>query len=71
MVCEKPLCFTTDQAEELQRISREKGLLFGVTYTYTGYTMSKVMKEMIADGKIGNIVRRQRRVYAGLAAGRA
>ena len=56
VVCEKPLCFTTDQAEELQRISREKGLLFGVTYTYTGYTMSKVMKEMIADGKIGNIV---------------
>ena len=56
VVCEKPLCFTVEQAEELCRLSREKGLLFGVTYTYTGYTMSKVMKEMIAEGKIGKIV---------------
>lgn len=56
VVCEKPLCFTVEQAEELQKLSREKGLLFGVTYTYTGYVMSKVMKEMIAEGKIGKIV---------------
>ena len=56
VVCEKPLCFTEEQAEELQKLSREKGLLFGVTYTYTGYVMSKVMKEMIAEGKIGKVV---------------
>ena len=56
VVCEKPLCFTVAQAEELCRLSREKGLLFGVTYTYTGYTMAKVMKEMIAEGKIGKVV---------------
>ena len=56
VVCEKPLCFTVEQAEELQKLSREKGLLLGVTYTYTGYVMSKVMKEMIAEGKIGKVV---------------
>ena len=56
VVCEKPLCFTVEQAEELAKLSREKGLLFGVTYTYTGYVMSKVMKEMIAEGKIGKVV---------------
>ena len=56
VVCEKPLCFTVEQAEELEALSREKGLLFGVTYTYTGYVMSKVMKEMIAEGKIGKVV---------------
>ena len=56
VVCEKPLCFTVAQAEELCRLSREKSLLFGVTYTYTGYTMAKVMKEMIAGGKIGKVV---------------
>lgn len=56
VVCEKPLCFTVEQAEELCRLTREKGLLFGVTYTYTGYTMAKVMKEMIAEGKIGKVV---------------
>ena len=56
VVCEKPLCFTVEQGEELEALSREKGLLFGVTYTYTGYVMSKVMKEMIAEGKIGKVV---------------
>ncbi len=55
VVCEKPLCFGIEEAEELERLAAEKKLLFGVTYTYTGYTMSKVMKEMIASGKIGKI----------------
>ena len=56
VACEKPLCFTIEQAEELAKITRDKGLLFAVTYTYTGYTMVKVMREMIKDGKIGNIL---------------
>lgn len=55
VVCEKPLCFTVEEAEELQRLVKEKDLLFGITYTYTGYTMTKVMREMIAEGKIGKI----------------
>lgn len=56
VVCEKPLCFTIEEAVELVKLSKENKLLFGITYAYTGYTMSKVIKEMIAQGKIGNIV---------------
>ncbi len=56
VVCEKPLCFEIEEGEELERIAKEKGLFFAVTYTYTGYTMTRVMKEMIAEGKIGDIV---------------
>lgn len=56
VVCEKPLCFTVEQAMDLKKTAEEKGLLFGVTHGYTGYTMSKVMKEMIAEGKIGKVV---------------
>lgn len=55
VVCEKPLCFTVEEAEELVRLSKEKNLFFAVTYTYSGYTMVKVMREMITDGKIGEI----------------
>ncbi len=55
VVCEKPLCFTVEQAEELVRLTKEKNLIFAVTYTYPGYAMCKVMKEMIAEGKIGKI----------------
>ena len=54
--CEKPLCFTIGQAEELQALAQEKDLLFGVAHDYTRYTMSKVMKEMVAEGRIGEIV---------------
>jgi len=54
--CDKPLCLETWQAEELVAISREKNLVFGVTYTYTGYAMVKVMREMIGTRVIGDIV---------------
>ncbi|MDR3050627.1 MAG: Gfo/Idh/MocA family oxidoreductase [Oscillospiraceae bacterium] len=56
VVCEKPLCFTVEQAEELVALTKEKNLLFGMTYSYSGYTMVKVAKDMIAAGKIGKII---------------
>lgn len=56
VVCEKPLCFTVEEAEELVRLAKERDLVFAVTYGYTGYTLVKVMKEMIAKGYIGDIV---------------
>ena len=55
VVCEKPLCFAVEEAEELEKLAKEKDLIFAVTYAYTGYVMPKVMKEMIANGKIGKI----------------
>ncbi len=54
--CEKPLCFTVEEAEELQRIAKERNLLFCVTYTYTGYNMIKLAKELIQSGEIGEII---------------
>lgn len=56
VVCEKPLCFTIAEAEELKKISEEKGLMFGVTYTYTGYNMVKQARQMIEDGVIGKVI---------------
>lgn len=54
--CEKPLCFTVEQAKELQKIAKEKNLLFCVTYTYTGYNMVKLARELVAAGEIGEVV---------------
>ena len=56
VVCDKPLCFEVAEAEELVKLSKEKGLIFGVTYTYVGYAMVKVMREMVQGGVIGDIV---------------
>lgn len=55
VICEKPLCFEVAQAEELEALAKEKDLLFAVSYTYPGYTMARVMRDMIAAGKIGKI----------------
>jgi len=56
VMCEKPLCFTVAQAEELVKLAGARDLLFAVTYSYSGYTMIKVMREMIRAGKIGEVV---------------
>jgi len=55
VVCDKPLTTDSKDAEELQRLSEEKGLLFGVTYTYTGYPVVKHLREMVARGDLGTI----------------
>lgn len=56
VVCEKPLCFTVQQAEALCVLAKQRNVLFGVMYAYSGYTMVKVMKEMIENGKIGEVI---------------
>lgn len=56
VACEKPLCFTIEQGEELEQIAKEKHLMFAVTYTYTGYAMVKLAKELVEAGEIGKVV---------------
>ena len=55
VVCDKPLTTDSGDAEELARLSIDKGLLFCVTYTYTGYPVVKHLREMIAKGDLGDI----------------
>lgn len=56
VACEKPLCFTVEEAEELKKIVKEKHMFFAVTYTYVGYNMVKFAKELIEQGEIGQIL---------------
>ena len=53
--CDKPLCLTVEQAEDLERLAEEKNLLFLVTYTYMGHVTAKHIKRFIAEGKLGKI----------------
>ena len=55
VVCEKPLTIHTEEAETLNRIVRDRDLLFCVTYTYTGYPMIKHAKDLIREGRIGHV----------------
>jgi predicted dehydrogenase len=55
VVCEKPLCFKTEEAYELKKIAEENEVLLCISYTYVGYPMAKQMKSMIRNGDIGEI----------------
>jgi predicted dehydrogenase len=55
VVCDKPLTTSSRDAEELEKLAAQKGLLFCVTYAYRGYPIVHHMREMIANGELGDI----------------
>ena len=55
VVCDKPLTVEYHEAKELAELAERKGLLFGVTYTYTGYPAVKQIAYLVASGEIGDI----------------
>ena len=57
VICEKPLAFTLEEARELEKVVNESGLVFGLTHNYTGYPMVKEARAMVADGKLGDLLK--------------
>ena len=55
VVCEKPLATNSGDAASLARLVHEKGLLFCVTYAYSGYPMVKHIRDVVARGELGEI----------------
>ncbi|MBD8201165.1 Gfo/Idh/MocA family protein [Pseudomonas viridiflava] len=55
VVCEKPLCFTLEEAESLREISRANQRIVGVTYGYAGHQLIEQARQMIAAGELGEI----------------
>ena len=55
VVCEKPLCFTSAEAEELVALAKAKNRVVGVTYGYSGHQMIQQARQMIKHGDLGEI----------------
>ncbi len=55
VICDKPLVHTMDQARQLIAAAKRSGVVFGVTYNYSGYPLVKQAREMVAAGEIGRI----------------
>ena len=49
-ICEKPLCFTQEQAKELIALAEKHNRIVGVTYGYTGAQMIHQARRMIQAG---------------------
>lgn len=55
VICEKPLCFTVEEAEELGQLAKKYNKVVGVTYGYSGHQMIEEARQLIADGALGDI----------------
>lgn len=65
VICEKPMTTTYEEAKILQETLRKSGAVFAVTHTYTGYPMTRQMREMIKAGALGKIHKVDARYYQG------
>lgn len=55
VICDKPLAATADQAQEIARAAARSDAQFFLTHTYTGYPMVRAAREMVAEGRLGQI----------------
>jgi predicted dehydrogenase len=55
VICDKPLTTNVAEARELAKLASEKGLLFAVTYNYSGYPMIRQARELVSSGALGEL----------------
>ena len=55
VLCEKPMTMTVAEAEELKRIVDAGKVPFVLAHTYTGHPMMMFAREMVLEGRIGDI----------------
>jgi predicted dehydrogenase len=55
VLCEKPLTTTLDEARRLHARVRSKNVPFIVAYTYTGFPMVMLARELVQNGDIGEV----------------
>ncbi|MCA1177415.1 MULTISPECIES: Gfo/Idh/MocA family protein [unclassified Pantoea] len=55
VICEKPLFFTSAEAQEIKALAEAKKLIVGVTYGFSGHPLLMQMRAMIANGDIGEV----------------
>ncbi len=55
VLCEKPMTMTVDEGEEIVRVAKSTGRICAVNYGYTGYSLVRHMRAMVARGDLGKI----------------
>lgn len=55
VVCDKPLVHTSEQANDLIATAEKSGVVFGVTYNYTGYPLVRHARHLVRSGQLGEI----------------
>jgi len=55
VLCEKPMTMTVEEGEEIVRVAAASGSICAVNYGYTGFSLVRHMRAMVARGELGAI----------------
>jgi predicted dehydrogenase len=55
VICDKPVTTTSRDARRLAALAARHGRVFAVTHNYTGYPMVRHARQMVAEGRLGEI----------------
>jgi predicted dehydrogenase len=55
VICDKPLAATPEQANAIREAAAQSNAKFFLTHNYTGYSLMRHAREMVANGDLGSI----------------
>ena len=55
VVCDKPMTFSLEEADELVQLVEKSGLVFGLTHNYTGHPLIRHARHLFQSGSMGSI----------------
>lgn len=55
VICDKPLCFSLTEAQELESIIQETNGYFALTHNYTGYPLVRHARHLVQSGALGDV----------------
>ena len=55
VLCEKPMTMTVEEGEDIVRTAQAAGRICAVNYGYSGYSLVRHMRAMVARGDIGRV----------------
>ena len=55
VLCEKPMTMTVEEGEAIVKIAQKTGQICAVNYGYSGYSLVRHMRAMVARGDLGKI----------------
>lgn len=55
VMCEKPLSMSLKEAAELEQIARRRRRVLAIPFTYSGFPMVKLARDLVRSGELGRI----------------
>ncbi len=55
VVCDKPMTLNSAEARQLMQAVEAAGVVFAVTYNYTGYPLVKEARRLVRSGELGDV----------------